>query len=330
MAKLPMPDVPRGNLRTLIVELHELHGRAGWPSTREIAKGRKFSHTAVHELFTKTATEAPKLTMLLDVVERLARLTQRMDVDETLDRFDELWKLATQSAFLVRPEIQTGTARGQLLPIYLVVEETMSLTSFIESLNAHLPEFHETLITEPATAEMIRFAIYGFSSRVVDWLPLSDMLSVTSLPRLLTDGAAAYAPIFEVLRHVLHQDIKSLRQENFQVHRPIVVFVSSGAPVDFEWRHAHRQLTNRLVTPFAPTLVAIGLAGAESSPVISELASHPDLAYVSTSEMTDQARSILQFCLGMIRSLMNTRSVTDRSTLIVDQPDGFRHAAPRE
>jgi hypothetical protein len=81
--------------------LHELHARAGWPSTRELSKGRNFSHTAVHDLFTKTTTAVPRLTVLLDVVERLALLSRRLDVSQTIDRLDSLWEAAHTAPFIV-------------------------------------------------------------------------------------------------------------------------------------------------------------------------------------------------------------------------------------
>src|SRR5687768_739293 len=95
-----MPDVPYGNLRGLVEALHELHARAGWPSTRELARGRNFSHTAVHDLFTKTTAGAPKLTVLLDVVERLASMARRVDVDQTLDKFESKWTAAGEAPFI--------------------------------------------------------------------------------------------------------------------------------------------------------------------------------------------------------------------------------------
>ena len=95
-----MPDVPPGNLRALVEALHELHARAGWPSTRELSKGRNFSHTAVHDLFTKTTAAAPRPTVLLDVVERLASISRRLKVSQTIDRFDSLWEAAHTAPFI--------------------------------------------------------------------------------------------------------------------------------------------------------------------------------------------------------------------------------------
>ena len=85
-----MPELPEGPLRELVRELHDLHARAGWPGTRRIADGRDFSHTAVHELFTKTATP-PRLPLLLAVVETLCSLAPRVETESTLDKFDRMW-----------------------------------------------------------------------------------------------------------------------------------------------------------------------------------------------------------------------------------------------
>jgi hypothetical protein len=99
MGKLRRPELPPGPLDELVRELHALHTRAGRPSTREMARGQSFSYTVVHDLFTKTVTEPPKLPVLLKVVEGLATLAPRTNVDETLDNFDALWRAANDKPF---------------------------------------------------------------------------------------------------------------------------------------------------------------------------------------------------------------------------------------
>jgi hypothetical protein len=97
---LPMADIAAGNLHTLMRALHDLHARAGWPSTRKMAEGHKFSHATVHDLFTKTSTTAPKLPVLLDVVAYLACLDRRInDADAEIDRFDAMWDAARLEPF---------------------------------------------------------------------------------------------------------------------------------------------------------------------------------------------------------------------------------------
>lgn len=99
MGRLRRPELPAGRLADLVRELHALHARAGRPSMRELAKGQGFSYTAVHDMFTKTTAEPPRLPVLLKVVQRLATIAPRMNVEETLDRFDELWRAADTEPF---------------------------------------------------------------------------------------------------------------------------------------------------------------------------------------------------------------------------------------
>lgn len=94
-----MPDLPPGNLHLLVKELHDLHARAGWPSTREIAKGQEFSHASVHALFTKTVGDVPSLRVLLAVVQVLSQMSGRGSIDKTLDKFDRLWRAAYETPF---------------------------------------------------------------------------------------------------------------------------------------------------------------------------------------------------------------------------------------
>ena len=91
-------------------ELHALHARAGRPSTRELARGQSFSYTTVHDLFTKTTAEPPRLPVLLTMVERLATIAPRMNVEETLDRFDGLWRAADAAPFEQPSEDPATTA----------------------------------------------------------------------------------------------------------------------------------------------------------------------------------------------------------------------------
>ena len=51
MGALPRPDVPPGAHHDLVVALHELHHRAGWPSLRRLAADAGCSHTTVSHVF---------------------------------------------------------------------------------------------------------------------------------------------------------------------------------------------------------------------------------------------------------------------------------------
>ena len=99
MPPLPMPDIPPGNLRKLVQELHLLHRRAGWPSLREMAKGQTFSYASVHDLFTKTISRPPRLEVLRAVAQYLASKTRNADEEQALDQFEALWSAAAEAPF---------------------------------------------------------------------------------------------------------------------------------------------------------------------------------------------------------------------------------------
>jgi NAD(P)H-flavin reductase/hemoglobin-like flavoprotein len=119
VAKLGLPEIPPGNLRVLIEELHRLHARAGWPSTRTIARRQDFSHTSVHDLFTRPTPPAPKLPVLIAVVERLAETAPSTDSADMISRFGILWRSAYEEPFFSPPtEEQSQNAEEHPLARY--------------------------------------------------------------------------------------------------------------------------------------------------------------------------------------------------------------------
>src|SRR3954470_5701881 len=96
MARLPSPALPPGPLDELIRELHALHAKAGWPSTREMARDQPYSHTTVSDLFSRTS-RVPRRQILLGVVGTLAERMDASTVGAQTARFDALWEAAELS-----------------------------------------------------------------------------------------------------------------------------------------------------------------------------------------------------------------------------------------
>lgn len=84
MRPLPMPDLPTGPHRDLVVALHGLHHHAGWPSLRRLASGAGCSHTTVSKAFSSPAV--PSWGTLELLVEAL---------DGDTAQFRDLWLAAT-------------------------------------------------------------------------------------------------------------------------------------------------------------------------------------------------------------------------------------------
>lgn len=96
MPPLRRPSLPPGDLQKLNEALNDLHLAAGWPSVREMASAldKKFSYPVIHDVFSKATGRAPRLDVLLEVVEYLASRVRKLDVEETVDRFDAMWRKA--------------------------------------------------------------------------------------------------------------------------------------------------------------------------------------------------------------------------------------------
>jgi hypothetical protein len=126
VAQLTLPASAVGKQRELLERLHELHARAGWPSTREMAKKQSFSHSTVHDLF--TSTNSPKLPILVAVVARLSNMAPRVDDEATLDEFDKLWKETV--AELREKAGETSQARQKAAAVVADLQEQLP-TGFV-------------------------------------------------------------------------------------------------------------------------------------------------------------------------------------------------------
>ena len=217
--------------------------------------------------------------------------------------------------------------RGQLLPVYVMADESMSMSNYVGELNAGLTSLHEALIAEPMAAAKVRFSVLGFSDNVVVRLHLSDLRHEGRLPELFSRGATNYAAAFNALLRHIPQDVASLKRDRFQVHRPAVFFLSDGQPSDSDsWRKPHRRLTDRGVTSAAPNIIACGIGEADPSTIL-EVATHPDFAFVAI-EGTQVGSAIAKFCTALTKSIVASGQslTTDSPTLVVDKPEGFRMA----
>ncbi|HSU01667.1 MAG TPA: AAA family ATPase, partial [Nocardioides sp.] len=65
MGALPRPELPPGPHRDLVVALHDLHHRAGWPSLRTLAGRTGVSHTTVSHLLSSPRLPAWGMVELL-------------------------------------------------------------------------------------------------------------------------------------------------------------------------------------------------------------------------------------------------------------------------
>src|SRR3954449_3772456 len=97
MGGLPRPDLSPGPQRELVLALHQLHHRAGWPSLRKLAAVVGVSPTTVSGIF--STARLPTWGALELLVEAL-----HGDVGE----FEELWFAAGSQSGAVLPAVMAG------------------------------------------------------------------------------------------------------------------------------------------------------------------------------------------------------------------------------
>lgn len=215
--------------------------------------------------------------------------------------------------------------RDQLLPAYVMADESGSMRPHQGELAAGLASLCEGLRAEPMIAAKIRLAILGFSGDVQVRQELSDMRTVTDLPQLQSRGLTSYKSAFLDLKARIPQDIGRLKSEEYGVHRPVVFFLSDGAPTD-RWSDAHSSLTDRNVTPGAPNIIACGIGDAQAKTMV-EVATRKEFAFVSVPG-ADIGQAISEFFQALTQSLVASgRAMANGSPeLVVQRPDQFRLA----
>ncbi|MBM9509641.1 vWA domain-containing protein [Actinacidiphila acididurans] len=217
--------------------------------------------------------------------------------------------------------------RGNLLPVYVLADESGSMGPYIDDLNDGLRSLHTTLLAEPMAAAKVRFSVLGFADDVVVRIALADLRQENELPRLSARGTTSYLAAFSALLDRLPGDVGTLKGEGYQVHRPAVFFMSDGLPNTYEdWRSAHRKLTDRSVTKAAPNIISCGIGEADAGTML-DVATDRNFAFVSVPG-SDIGQSIAGFFGSLTRSVVESgRSLASGDAqLIVDRPEGFTMA----
>src|SRR4051812_42219257 len=153
----------------------------------------------------------------------------------------------------------------QLLPFYLVCDESGSMDESIERMNNELlPNLHREIGTNPVVADKTRFSIIGFAEDARVLLPLSDLSDVNEMPGLVARGSTSYGAAFESLRAEIDQDVASLKREGHTVYRPAAFFLSDGQPTDDDWRIVYDKVMDSSWR-YRPNIIAFGIGDTDAS-----------------------------------------------------------------
>ncbi|MEV5680890.1 hypothetical protein [Streptomyces sp. NPDC052179] len=217
--------------------------------------------------------------------------------------------------------------RGQLLPVYVLADESGSMNPYVGDLNAGMASLHQSLIGEPMAAAKVRFSVLGFSNSVTERLILADLRSENELPRLVANGGTSYEAAFAALLSRIPQDVRTLKGQGYRVHRPAVFFLSDGQPNHGEdWQATHRKLVDRTVTAAAPNIIACGIGQAQAETILG-VATQAQFAFVSMPG-AQLGPAIAKFFTALTKSVVESGNAmaAGSAELVVERPEGFRLA----
>jgi uncharacterized protein YegL len=159
--------------------------------------------------------------------------------------------------------------RAKLLPFYLVVDVSASMAGpNIAAVNDIAPRMLDALAQNPILSDKIRFALLDFSDEAQVRMPLCDLLTQPSLPRLECRAGTSFAAPLRMLRTEIASNVKQLKADNYSVHRPAVFFLTDGMPND-DWQDEFRRLTDydpgtKSGFPTYPNIIPFGVADADA------------------------------------------------------------------
>lgn len=217
--------------------------------------------------------------------------------------------------------------KGVLLPAYVVADESGSMSPYEKDLSTGLASLCEGLRAEPMIAAKLRLAVLGFSDDVEVRLAVADMRHETSLPKLEIRGLTNYEAVFDDLLARIPSDVQWLRGQGYKVHRPVVFFLSDGAPTDGgSWQRPHARLTDQGQNPTAPNIVACGIGDALADTMV-EVATRSEFAFVAKAG-TDIGQAVAEFFHALTASLVASGEALNSGSpqLVVNRPEQFTMA----
>jgi uncharacterized protein YegL len=155
----------------------------------------------------------------------------------------------------------------QILPFYVVCDQSYSMADHLDALNDGLTQLHAAVGTDPVVADKTRFCLIGFSGTAEVLQPLCRPSDVIGLVGLTTQAATSFGEAFTLLRDTIEEDVGSLRAEAHQVYRPAVFFLSDGHPTDpATWPSAYERLVDP-EWPARPNIIAFGIGDADAATI---------------------------------------------------------------
>lgn len=212
-------------------------------------------------------------------------LSRLVDVDQvirkclglsTTDRVTAAWPpnnpppppLPPKRAPVVNPSIpqpststqfESDDGKPQVLTCYIICDRSDSMIGAgIDAVNESLNALQRTIVADPVISEKCRISVISFSTKAALELPLSDLTTIGSMPVLDADGVTNYANAFRETANLIDNDLRGLAFTHRPL-RPVVFFITDGAPTDESWEIALSELVDPAQL-YVPSVVVLPVA----------------------------------------------------------------------
>ena len=204
----------------------------------------------------------------------------------------------------------------QVLPFYVVCDESYSMEDNIGALNDGLRELHAAVGSDPVVADKTRFCVIGFSDDAEVLLELSDLSDVTHMQGLTVKGGTNYGAAFKLLRDTIESDVAQLKRDGCRVYRPAAFFLSDGQP-NYDWKVEFQRLTDPSWKP-RPNIVAFGFGAVDES-TIAEIGTFK--SFVADHSISP-ADALHEFASALTKSIVQSgTNMTDGGDVTLQVPD---------
>ncbi len=205
----------------------------------------------------------------------------------------------------------------QILPFYVVCDQSYSMADHLDALNDGLAELHRAVGTDPVVADKTRFCLIGFSGTAEILQPLCRLSDVVDIVELTTQAGTSFGAAFSVLRETIEKDVELLKADAHRVYRPAVYFLSDGHPTDpGGWPDAYDRLVDP-DWPARPNIIAFGIGDADAD-TIARIGTFQ--AFMSRGGVGPGA-ALHGFARALTTSVVRSGAVAGDGDLMLQVPD---------
>jgi uncharacterized protein YegL len=205
----------------------------------------------------------------------------------------------------------------QILPFYVVCDQSYSMTDHLDALNNGLAELHRAASTDPVVADKTRFCLIGFSGTAKILQPLCRLNDVVTIVELTTQAGTSFGAVFTLLRDTIEKDVDALAAGAYRVYRPVVFFLSDGQPTDqVTWPGTFGRLRDP-EWPLRPNIIAFGIGDANAA-TISRIGTFQ--SFMSTGGVSP-GTALHSFARALTTSVVRSGGLTADGDLVFQVPD---------